>query len=121
MTNGPETDALRGIDVQDTPTGQVVTVRLGGDVDLHHSPAVRAELIRLAEQCPQRLVVDLSAVEYMDSSGVATLVETLQRVRRYRGELLLVSPNERVRSIFQIARLDSFFRIVDGRPEAQAP
>jgi anti-sigma B factor antagonist len=67
--------------------------------------------MRLAADQPALLIVNLSAVQYMDSSGVATLVQALQQVKRYNGRLVLVGPNERVRSIFQIARLDSIFEI----------
>jgi len=116
---GEQSSVIRDINVRQTPGGPVVTVALGGDVDLHHSPAVRNELMRLAADQPNRLIVDLAGVTYMDSSGVATLVQALQQVKRYNGRLFLVAPNERVRSIFQIARLDSIFQIVDTQQEAE--
>ena len=110
---------VRDVIVRPTASGTVVLVALGGEIDLHRSPAVRNELLRLGKDRPARLVVDLSQVEYMDSSGVATLVQALQQVRRYGGQLLLVGPSDRVRSVFQIARLDSIFQIVDSRQEAE--
>ena len=58
------------------------------------------------------VVIDLSHVQYMDSSGVATLVECLQRTRNAGIELHLCQLNERVLSVFQIARLDGVFSIV---------
>ena len=117
-SQGPS--VIRAVDVSQEQGQQVITVSLAGDVDLHHSPAVRNELIRLAGEKPACLIIDLAGVDYMDSSGVATLVEALQRVRRYGGRLALVAPNERVRSIFEIARLDSIFRIAANRQDALA-
>lgn len=98
--------------------GETVVVSIRGDVDLVESPEVRRRLLELANGKPARLVVDLAGVGYMDSSGVASLVEALQRVRSYQGTLVLAAPTPRVRSIFEIARLDTIFQIVATREEA---
>lgn len=82
-----------------------------GEVDLHRSPALREKLKSAAQQRPRRLIVDLSGVPYMDSSGVATLVEAMQITRKQATELILCNMQDKVRSIFEIARLDTVFRI----------
>ncbi|MGD9692049.1 MAG: STAS domain-containing protein [Phycisphaerales bacterium] len=89
-----------------------------GDVDLHRSPALRERLKRVAQQKPRRLIVDLSHVPYMDSSGVATLVEAMQITRRQSTTLVLCGMQDRVRSIFEIAKLNSVFKIVPDRDAA---
>ncbi len=119
MSTG-DSSVIRDIAVQDARDGPAVVVRLVGDVDLHHSPEVRTELLRLAAERHSRLIVDLSQVDYMDSSGVASLVEALQQVRGYKGRLMLAGANLRVRSIFQIARLDTIFQMADSLEEALA-
>lgn len=91
---------------------------LSGDIDLSRSPIMRQELLQLAERGWQRLVIDLSAVSYMDSSGVATLVEALQQQRKHGGRMILCGLQQRVRSIFEIARLDMVFTIVESKEEA---
>ena len=83
-----------------------------GDVDLASSPEFRARLQEAQEQAQAKLVIDLSCVQYMDSSGVATLVECLQRSRTDGIPLVLCQLHERVLSVFQIARLDGVFDIV---------
>ncbi len=83
-----------------------------GDVDLASSPVFRARLQEAQEQAQAKLVIDLSSVQYMDSSGVATLVECLQRSRTDGTPLVLCQLHERVLSVFQIARLDGVFDIV---------
>ena len=97
---------------------QAVAVDIRGDVDLHHSPALRETLARLIEENPGRLVLNLTEVGYMDSSGVATLVEALQRIQRKKGRLQMHSLSPRVRSIFEIARLETIFEIYSSEDEA---
>jgi len=93
-------------------------IRLKGDVTLQRSPELRGQLAKLLDEKPDRLVIDLSRVNYMDSSGVATLVEALQRARKTKTPLPLLSMTSRVKSVFEIARLDTIFSIVDSEAEA---
>lgn len=95
-----------------------VCVALDGDVDLSRSPTVRQTLINLAHSGNTRIVVDLTDVPYMDSSGVATLVEALQAQRKAGGQMVLFGLQPRVQSIFEIARLNMVFTIVDDREAA---
>jgi anti-sigma B factor antagonist len=83
-----------------------------GDIDLSGSPTLRVELRRVQESRPMRLIIDLTGVPYMDSSGVATLVEAMQMARKNNTKLVLCGLREKVRSIFEIARLDTVFTIV---------
>ncbi len=93
---------------------------LQGEIDLSQSPTVRASLLEMAQAKPQRLIVDLTAVSYMDSSGVATLVEALQQQRKNKGQMILCGLQPKVRSIFEIARLDLVFTIVDNAEAAKS-
>src|SRR5438046_5339373 len=78
---------------------------LEGEIDLHVSPRVAASLGAMIEQKPQRVVVDLSKVSYIDSSGLAVLIEGMQNVEAYGGKFILVGIQERVKMIFEIGRL----------------
>ncbi len=84
---------------------------LKGEIDLHVSPAVTASLNAMIEKKPQRLVVDLSHVTYIDSAGLAALIGAMQNVESYGGQFLLAGLQETVRSIFEISRLDQVFQI----------
>lgn len=90
-----------------------VIVRPAGDIDLSGSPTLRQEIRKVTTDKPARLIIDLSGVPYMDSSGVATLVEAMQIARRNNTKLILCALQVKVRSIFEIARLDTVFTIVD--------
>jgi anti-sigma B factor antagonist len=84
---------------------------LEGEIDLHISPAVATSLQEIIAQKPPRLLVDLSRVTYLDSSGLAVLIDAMQKVQKYGGKFGVVGMQESVRSIFEIARLDQVFRI----------
>ena len=90
---------------------------LKGEIDLHVSPSVTASLNNMIERKPERLVVDLSGVTYIDSAGLAALIGAMQKVEGYGGKFLLAGLQETVRSIFEISRLDQVFQIF---PDANA-
>lgn len=97
----------------ETREGGTIVLMPTGDVDLAASPILRQEIKKLQTGRPLRLIIDLSGVPYMDSSGVATLVEAMQIARRNNTKLLLCRLQDKVKSIFEIARLDTVFTIVD--------
>lgn len=91
--------------------GNTVIVRPEGDIDMSRSPDFRAALRGVNDRKPIRLVVDLNKVGYMDSSGLATLVECMRTAKGNDTQMVLCGMNDRVRAIFEIARLDQFFHI----------
>ena len=84
---------------------------LEGEIDLHVSPRIAVSLAQIAQRKQREVVVDLSRVNYIDSSGLAVLIEGMQNVEEYGGKFALTGLQENVRSIFEIARLDQVFRI----------
>lgn len=100
--------------------GSVVVVGPVGDVDLNCSREFQGHLKKVLEGKPQRMIVDLGKVPYMDSSGVATLVEAMQIARKTSTKLVLCGMQDKVRSIFEIARLDRVFTIVPDMATAGA-
>lgn len=91
-----------------------------GEIDLNSSPVLRQEIKRVQSERPERVVINLSAVPYMDSAGVATLVEAMQVARKTGTRLVLCSMQDKVRSIFEISRLDTVFTIVPDEAAALA-
>ncbi len=98
--------------------GATVVMALAGEIDLHHTPEVHKALVMVCQRKPARLVINLEDVTYIDSSGIGTLVEVFRRINAYQGELGLCGLNERVHSVFEITKLDHFFKIYDTEPEA---
>ena len=93
---------------------------LAGEIDLHVSPRVAESLGALIRRKPKRLVVDLSQVSYIDSSGLAVLIEGMQNMEAYGAKLVLAGLQENVRPIFEIARLDQVFAIFPDAKTALA-
>jgi len=98
--------------------GENVVAILTGEIDMHRAPQVTNAIGSLLESRPRRVIIDLSEVSYMDSSGVGTLVHLFRQVKANESKLVLVGPGRRVRSIFEITRLDEFFTICEDLQEA---
>jgi len=102
---------------EDLPDG--LLVKLAGDIDFSKAPELRAELIEVLQTPRARLIIDLADVGYMDSSGLATLVEALQIQRKRGQKMVLCCLNPKVRGIFEIARLDAIFTLADDVQKAK--
>lgn len=89
-----------------------------GEVDLYSSPEVRKKLLQLVSEQTPVIIVNLNAVTYIDSSGVATLVEGLQEMGKYSGKLKLTNLHEAVRHVFELSSLDKVFEIHNSVEEA---
>ena len=87
-----------------------IVVELAGEIDLENAGAVRrATLDNLKKG--RDVLIDLSQVTYIDSSGIASLVEGLQVARKQKNDLILVAVSQRVRRVLELARLDKVFAI----------
>lgn len=102
------------------PQPQTGILALEGEIDLHRSPQIKETLEPLIAQKVKRILVDLSGVTYIDSSGLAVMIETLQRIQAYGGKFAMFGLRESVRGIFQIARLDQIFSIFPDEAAALA-
>ena len=100
------------------PDNRTAVFEATGDIDLHRSSEFQQALLDLAGKRPEQIVLDLTGVGYMDSSGVASLVKLLARVRRDHIALKLAGLTPRVRSVFEITRLDTVFEIYPTTQEA---
>jgi anti-sigma B factor antagonist len=114
MTQSPSSSPIQEV----RWAGRSAVVQVAGDVDLSRSVEFQHQLLVLLDQHPQRIVVNLSGVPYMDSSGVASLVKVLARARKTGTGLILVGLTPRVKSLFQITRLDSVFQVQATEEEA---
>ena len=92
---------------------------LEGEIDLHESPRVRQAVQQLLEENPARVFIDFSSVSYIDSSGMAVLIEAMQRINAYGGKLALFGIHDTVQVIFRIAQLDQVFRIFPDKAAAE--
>ncbi|MDX9972117.1 MAG: STAS domain-containing protein [FCB group bacterium] len=100
------------IDKENSSDRYVVSVH--GEVDLYSSPELREVLTGNLPSGVGSVCVDLSGVPYMDSSGVATLVEGLRAAKAASVTFVVVAPSAQVRKVLELSRLDSVFEIRDA-------
>jgi anti-anti-sigma factor len=85
-----------------------------GEVGYHEAPILRNAIREAFDKKPARVVTDLTGVSYMATPGLATLVEALQISKRTKVPLVLCCLTDRVRAVFEIARLHTVFTIADS-------
>ncbi|MBW8040319.1 MAG: STAS domain-containing protein [Planctomycetes bacterium] len=107
-------DIIRGVRHE----GQAIVLELGGEIDMKCFIELKNKFKELYQKKPQILVVNMTQVQFMDSSGLATLVGALKWCRQNGSKLKLVGLVQRVRSVFEICRLESIFQIYDSEAEA---
>jgi anti-sigma B factor antagonist len=112
---GIREDPIAGIDRND---GSIV-VRLAGELDLYNAQAVREALLACCEEAPDRLIVDLSEVKFIDSTALGVLIEARTRMQNRRG-FLLASPGLETRRALEISGLDRHFSVHDSLDGARA-
>ena len=83
-----------------------------------NAPAYHLPMIEVIEQGSGKLVLNLTATSFMDSSGLAVLVSGLQAARKRDGDVLLVGMSNTVRALFELTRLHTVFQIFDDEPGA---
>ncbi len=87
-------------------------VSLRGEMDHHNAVAVRGEIDTLIyERRPDKLIMDLSEIGFMDSSGLGFVMGRYALLQKLGGDFLLENPNERVSRIFELAGLGRIIKI----------
>lgn len=102
-----------------TEKGGRLVLTLEGEIDLERSPAVRKLLLDAVAR-RRHILVDLAQVSYIDSSGIACLLEALQATQKNGFALGLVAVSQRVMRVLSLARLDKIFPIHPDLPTALA-
>ena len=98
--------------------GEWTVLEVGGEVDVYTAPKLRERLVELVSDGHYKIIVDMTKVEFLDSTGLGVLVGGLKRVRSHDGSLALVCSQERILKIFRITGLTKVFPIYDTLDEA---
>lgn len=91
-----------------------------GEINFSTISEFKAEFSKLLDLPAPKLVVDMSGVTYIDSSGIASFVEAMQKIKARGGSLGLVALNDNVKSVFVSTKLDKMFNIFSDLDEALA-
>jgi len=87
-------------------------------VDVYTAPQLKQQIIDLLDGGVRHVIVNLTAVDYLDSTALGVLIGGLKRLRERNGALDLICPNPRIRRIFEITGLDKIFDIYATEDEA---
>ena len=94
------------------PKQGLTVCHIDGEIDINSSPAIKKSFDKLISQKTPKIVINLSKVTYVDSSGLATLVEILKNMRSYSGRMRLACMSPKIKSLFEITKLEKLFEIV---------
>jgi anti-sigma B factor antagonist len=103
-----------------TTNRQTSILHLSGRFDAHQVPAAQKEMEMLLNDGATNLVIDLTKVHFVDSSGLAMLVKGMLQCRRKGGEMVISGPAHPVRVIFELTRMDQAIRIFATEADALA-
>jgi len=93
-------------------------LRTKGEIDLASSPRLKEALKHSPETQDSILLLDMSEVSFIDSSGLAVLIEYAREAYQHGGKIILFGLNDRVRLVFELVRLDEWFTILPNESEA---
>jgi anti-sigma B factor antagonist len=108
------------VDLDTTAGSGPVVVSVSGEVDVYTAPQLRERLIELIDQGHYRIVVDLTRVEFLDSTGLGVLVGGLRRTRGHEGDVILVCTQPRIMKVFEVTGLNKVFSIAGSVESAVA-
>jgi anti-sigma B factor antagonist len=120
VTSSPRAASVPAVELKVSTRSHAghTVVTIVGEIDLYTAPRLQSEFARVLEESRTTLVViDMSGVEFCDSTGMNVLLAALKRLRERDGTLELAAPRPAVRKILQVTGLDSVFTVHEAVPE----
>ncbi|HTE19739.1 MAG TPA: STAS domain-containing protein [Armatimonadota bacterium] len=105
-----------GIDVHQV--SGIPVLKVTGEIDIYTAPMFKQAVVNMVTEGSKNVIIDLSGVTFMDSSGFGTLLGATRRLRPSGGGLHLAAPNSTIQRMLRLTRLDSIMRIYDTIEEA---
>ena len=93
--------------------GDHAVVSVSGEIDLYTAPRLQSELMTALSRSPARLIIDMSGVEFCDSTGINVLLAAHRQARERGGELQLAGPGSATRKVLQVTGLETVFTVLD--------
>lgn len=105
---------MNKINLEFTSVETELTVKLSGEIDHHGAKSAREEIDTIVKESePQRLILDMSAITFCDSSGLGLIMGRYKTVKEYGGELLIKKPAETAKKMILLSGLDRLVKITD--------
>ena len=113
-------DPVNPLDIEVSVDGTAALVAVRGEIDLASQAEFRSVLSDLVVAGQVNLSIDLSGVEFIDSTGLGALIGARRRVHAFNGSLRLLSPSDQVTKVFSVTGLDRVFEIQDADAETRS-
>lgn len=104
--------------IKEERSGEIAICALEGEINISSSPELRKAFDSIIKRGEKKVLVDFSMVSYVDSSGLATFIEMLQRLKKTGGRLRFSNMGQKIKNIFELTKLSKLFEIFDTRDEA---
>jgi anti-sigma B factor antagonist len=104
--------------IKEKQSGDVIVLAVDGEINFNSSPEFRKSFLKVLDSKNLKVVVNLLNVAYVDSSGLATLVEAHQKIKSAGGKLKLTNLSPKVKGLFEITKLEKLFDIQPNEEEA---
>lgn len=108
------------LQVSTSKAGPATLVSASGELDLHTAPDLDAELAKATSAQDGLLVVDLSGVDFMDSTGLSTIVTAVAAARGYGGEVRVIATSDKIKKVFTLTGVDQQVGLFSSVQEATA-
>lgn len=99
-------------------SGDVTLIEVEGQLIVGNRQELKQQVLEQLEDGDRKFVIDFAETGYIDSSGLGVLVSLSKKIREQGGELRLSSLNEDLRTLFELTKLDTLFRIADDKKQA---
>lgn len=93
-------------------TGKIKTIEIAGKFDIESTEEFESIFNKLIESNPSLVSIEMSRLDYIDSSGIGSLIKSLNSLKNKKGKLLLVGMKPMIQNVFKLAKLDMFFEIL---------
>jgi anti-sigma B factor antagonist len=93
--------------------GDHTVISVTGEIDLYTAPKLQSELMAALAAGPAKVILDMSSVEFCDSTGINVLLTVHRAAHARAAELLLAGPGSAVRKVLQVTGLETFFTVLD--------
>ncbi len=103
---------------QVSKSGEISLIEVEGQLIVGNRQELKQQVLEQLEGGDRKFVIDFANTGYIDSSGLGVLVSLSKKIREQGGELRLSSLNEDLRTLFELTKLDTLFRITDDKVEA---
>ncbi|MDF3820295.1 STAS domain-containing protein [Leptospira sp. 96542] len=94
--------------------GKIKSIEIAGKFDIESTEEFESIFAKLVEPNPPVVAIDMNRLDYIDSSGIGSLIKSLNVLKNKKGKLILVGMKPMIQNVFKLAKLDMFFEILNA-------